>query len=350
MRVLVTGHAGFIGRNLCTHLGGLGFHVSGVDTASPVEGERVDIRRESALERAFVRAKPDAVVHLAALASVPGCESRPEYAMRVNEGGTRVVARLCARHAARLVFMSSAAVYGNPTELPTPTRAAQRPVNIYGETKVLGERIVREELEGDAVIFRLFNAYGERCDRSYVIPDVIRKALSGHAPIPMQGRGSEARDFVYIRDVVAAVRQALEGDVSGTYNLGTGVCTDIRRVAEMVVHELGRDDVGLQFEDATRLGDFRVSWADLSDGNRLPGWAPRWHLAEGIRNTVAYYVARLALPAKEEPAVWLDTGFTRAGPVVPPTGSYEGIPLAGSSAGRTNGRARAPAGRLVSPP
>ncbi len=293
MRVLITGHVGFIGQNLTVHLEDRGFDVFGIDTASPVAGERVDIRDAKALERAFTKVKPDAVIHLAALASVPRCESRPEDAMDINETGTRVVARVSARHGSRLVFMSSAAVYGNPVLLPTPVAAPQQPVNVYGETKVLGERIVREESEGDAVIFRLFNAYGERCDRSYVVPDLIRKALSGLNPIPMQGLGTEARDFIYIQDVVAALRRATETEVSGTYNLGTGLCTDIDSLARLVVRELGLTQVALRFEDSSRLGDFRVSWADLSDGNRLPGWAPRWSLADGIHNTVAYYVARM---------------------------------------------------------
>ena len=293
MRVLVTGHAGFIGRNLCAHLRDRGDEVYGVDVASPLPPERVDIRDREGLKRTFARAKPEAVVHLAALASVPGCEARPGYAMDVNERGTRIAAQLAARHGSRFVFMSSAAVYGNPSRLPTPTEAPQRPVNVYGETKVRGERIVREELEGDAVIFRLFNAYGERCDRSYVIPDVIRKALAGLDPLPMQGLGSEARDFVYVRDVVAALDCALRGDAAGTYNLGTGRSTDIRTVAGLVLRALGMQSIGLRFEDVSRVGDFRVSWADLSDGNRLPDWAPRWSLEAGIRNTVGYYAATM---------------------------------------------------------
>lgn len=328
MRVLVTGHEGFIGRNLCTDLEGHGIDVLGVDVASPRRPERVDIRDARGLARVFSRARPDAVVHLAALASVPGCESRPDYAMEVNEGGTRVVARLCARFGARMVFMSSAAVYGNPSRLPTPTDTPPRPVNVYGETKVLGERIVREESDGDAVIFRLFNAYGERCDRSYVIPDVIRKALSGLDPIPMQGCGTEARDFVYIRDVVSAIRHALVADSSGTYNLGTGLCTDIRTIAKNVVQALGLEGVGLQFEDVPRLGDFRVSWADLSDGNRFPGWTPRWSLADGIRNSVAYYASKPSrLPGT-------DHGLTAAEPMSVPRGPTPSITYAPAARAR----------------
>jgi len=307
MRVLITGHTGFIGRNLHAYLKGEGFEVAGIDVASPRADEQVDIRDADALGRVFARVRPEAVVHLAALASVPLCEKRPEYAHEVNADGTRAVARLCAKHGAWLVFMSSAAVYGNPALLPTPTTAPQRPVNVYGETKVLGERHIREELGADAVIFRLFNAYGERCERSYVIPDVIRKALSGLNPIPMQGLGSEAPDFVYIRDVLTAIRQAVEGDVSGTYNLGTGHSTDIRTVAGLVIRELGLSQVGLRFEDESRVGDFRVSWADVSDGNTLPGWAPAWALPDGVRNTVSHYVSRVRLSRTPENP-WLAIG------------------------------------------
>ncbi len=197
---------------------------------------------------------------------------------------------MCAEYGARLVFMSSAAVYGNPSRVPTPTSAPVQPVNVYGVTKARAEGVVREHLPRDAVIFRLFNAYGERCDRSYVIPDVIRKALSRLNPVPMQGFGTESRDFVYIRDVVAAIETAVRGTGWGTFNLGTGRTTSIRSVAELILRSLSLRHYGLDFEGTSRLGDFRISWADLSDGNALAGWRPRWSLEEGVRNTVAHYV------------------------------------------------------------
>ena len=293
MKVLVTGHEGFLGRNLAAHLRDQGHEVAGMDFASSDRAERVDIRDRRAVRETLSRVRPEAVVHLAALASVPACEKDPEYAHEVNLEGTRNIASACQESGSRLVFMSSAAVYGNPSVLPTPTSALISPVNVYGTTKARAETVIRELLPDDAVIFRLFNAYGERCDRSYVIPDVIRKALSRMDPVPMQGLGTESRDFIYVRDVVAAVEAAIQINGAGTYNLGTGRTTTIRGVAEAILRTLSVGHQRLRFADATRLGDFRISWADLSDGNSLAGWRPRWPLEEGLRHTVAYYLPRL---------------------------------------------------------
>jgi len=285
LRVLVTGAAGFVGQHTVRFLSERGMEVRGLDVQAHSATERVDITDETSLRRAVRRFDPEAIVHLAAFASVPGCESDPERCVRVNVVGTRNVAQAAAAADARLVFASSAAVYGDAAPLPTPISAKCEPTNLYGISKVAGESVCRL-YRPDAVFLRFFNVYGEGCERSYVIPDIIRKLSRRPRSLSLQGTGREARDFVYVGDVVRAIELSLRGRFRGAFNVGSGKRTSIRALAAAIVRALGLPPVPIRFEGA-RAGDFRVSLADMSPSNRVPGWRSEVSLREGLRRVLA---------------------------------------------------------------
>ncbi len=229
--------------------------------------------------------RPDAVLHLGALATVPGCEADPEECLRANVLGTIHVARSAAVRKARLIFASSAAVYGDGAPLPTPVAAGTFPDNLYGISKIAGERVSRM-YSPDTTVLRFFNVYGEGCHRSYVIPDLIRKLQTRPSSLRMHGTGREARDFVYIGDVVRAIQLSLLGRFQGTYNVGSGKRTSLRALAGHLTSIMGQPRIPVRFTGA-RPGDFRVNHADISGRNHVPGWTPRTDLADGLRRTVA---------------------------------------------------------------
>jgi UDP-glucose 4-epimerase len=284
VRILVTGGSGFIGAHTVLALRTAGHRVANVDVASPVPDERVDVCDDVAMRARFDRERPEAVLHLAAVASVPECEADPDRGFRTNVLGTWTIARLARERGARLVFASSSAVYGNPRRLPVPVSESPRPMNVYGWTKSIGEEIVRRFVP-DAIVLRMFNVYGEGCARSYVIPDAIRKIRRRVEPVPMQGTGDERRDFVYLRDVEDALRSALVSRDRGTFNLGSGATTPIRSLLDRLARLMGRP--GLRFSySGPRPGDFLVNWADVSSGNVPNGWSARTSLDEGLARTL----------------------------------------------------------------
>ena len=134
MKVLVTGGSAFIGRHLVEALRHRGDEIVNLDLGSSTESERVDIRDTKSLGAVFDRLRPEVVVHLAALASVPECERHPEDCFTANIEGTWRLARAASAQHARIVFASTAAVYGSPKELPTPTSAPVRPTNLFGHS------------------------------------------------------------------------------------------------------------------------------------------------------------------------------------------------------------------------
>lgn len=285
VRVLVTGSAGFIGAHAVRYLSDRGMEVRGLDRRSALRSARVDLADPSGVDRAVRRFAPDAIVHLGALATVPGCESDPAGCLRANVLATLNVARAASRAGARLVFASSAAVYGDGAPVPTPVETPLAPTNLYGISKLAGERICREYSENTTVL-RFFNVYGEGCRRSYVIPDLIRKLAARPAVLEMNGTGSEARDFIYIEDVLRAMARSVRGRFRGTYNVGTGVRTTLPSLARQIARAMGVRAIRIHFTGA-RAGDFRVNHADISGSNRVPGWQPLTPLAQGLTRTIA---------------------------------------------------------------
>lgn len=284
MRILVTGGAGFIGRHLANTLSAEGHEIFIADTGSAKLQERVDIRDESALEELFNRARPELVYHLAAIASVPHCQIDPVLAFSTNVIGTTHVGRLARKYGARVVFTSSAAVYPSPRDHPSEVSTAPGPENLYGLSKLAGERIL-SDLDPRVSILRLFNVYGPDCQRSYVIPDAVRKFRAAGRAASFDGHGTEERDFVYVEDVVRALILAGLENAPGTYNVGTGVRTNIRTIVEEVRRIMSRAEVEITFTQP-RPGDYRANWAALGSGNTILDWMPKTSLEEGLRATV----------------------------------------------------------------
>ena len=290
MRVLVTGSAGFIGTNVVRYLKGKDVSVYGLDIAE--EGSsRVDIRDYAALKDAFEKSKPGFVIHLAANAYPQKCEVDCDSCFSTNVNGTYNVAKLAKDYNSKIIFASTAAVYGKAEVMPTPVKSATKPINLYGLSKLIGESIVKYYAPENHTIFRIFNVYGEYCDRSYVIPDTIRKLMLDERPVPMMGTGTEERDFIYIGDVNEAFYRAItSGSKSGTYNLGTGSSISIKDLSKRVSDLLGIKDATFSFQGKPRIGDINKLLADISGENSFPGWRPKVELDEGVSKTIDYFI------------------------------------------------------------
>jgi len=236
-RVLVTGAAGFVGHHLVRELEAAGHTVLTTDAApagSPAAAglpsyAPVDLRDAAALQALVRDARPDAVVHLAAISYVPDNAHDPALALCVNIGGTWALAdalRAEAPHA-RLLFVSTAQVYGTaPAAAPLREDSPLLPLSLYAVTKVACERflLARHAVDGlDAVVARPGNHTGPGQSPKFVAPAFARKvldALAGRAPSVRVGNLDSVRSFADVRDVVRAYRLLLErGASGGVYNV-----------------------------------------------------------------------------------------------------------------------------------
>ena len=300
MRVLVTGAAGFIGFRIAREAVREGHEVIAIDNlerGDPRKAEllsdigckflRLDVRD---LERiAASVGNVDAVIHCAALVSVEESFRRPLVYESVNVGGTVATLELAVRVGARkYIYLSSAAVYGDPVYLPIDESHPTRPKSPYGASKLAGEFFVTAYAKSYGVrtaILRLFNVYGPGQNPEYagVITRFIEKVKMGRPPV-IFGDGEQIRDFVHVADVAKAVLLSLEVNAHENplvVNIASGRPVSILTLANLIVSLAG---LKLKPQHAPpRPGDIRHSYADIERAQEVLGWTPTIGLEEGLR-------------------------------------------------------------------
>lgn len=295
---LVTGGAGFIGSHLVDALKAAGARVRVLDNFSTGKWENLpagveivegDVRDRDAVERAMRGITH--VFHLAAIASVAASIEDPLTTDEVNVRGTlHVLEAARAAKVRRVVFASSAAVYGEPEVVPVHERMAARPASPYAVSKLAGEAYCCAAFTTygvETVPLRYFNVYGPRQDPrspySGVISLFAAAVREGRAPT-IFGDGHQTRDFVYVADVVHANLLAATAprELCGIpYNCGTGQQTSLRELLS-VLEDLCGKRIEAQFAPP-RAGDVRHSCADITAIRRALGFSPRVPLREGLR-------------------------------------------------------------------
>ncbi|HEV2494976.1 MAG TPA: SDR family oxidoreductase [Terriglobia bacterium] len=307
---LVTGGAGFIGSHVVENLVGAGHEVRVVDNLSTGKLENLeavrnritwceaDIRDLDKWHEAF--AGVNYVIHLAALSSVARSIEEPQITNKVNIGGTLNVL-LAARdaRAQRLVFASSAAVYGDRPELPRAESQEPCPLSPYAVTKLAGEYYcqVFTRLFGlEAVALRFFNIFGARQDPgspySGVLSRFITSYLEGTTPT-IFGDGGQSRDFTHVANVVDAVLRAAKAPEAAGHviNVGVGKSSTLNQAIALLNTIFGRETAPEYAPP--RPGDVRQSHADISLARRLLGYEPLVSFEQGLRETVDWYRASL---------------------------------------------------------
>jgi nucleoside-diphosphate-sugar epimerase len=307
VRVLVTGGAGFIGSHIATRLLETGRDVRVIDNfatgrrsnlahlVGEVDLVEADIRNLEELRGAVSGC--DAVVHLAAVPSVPRSIADPATSHEANATGTLNVL-MAARDegVSRVVFASSSSIYGAAVELPKHEGLAPLPISPYAVSKQAGESYCRSfhQVYGlETVALRYFNVFGPRQDPqseyAAVIPRFIWAYRHGEPPV-IFGDGEQSRDFTYVENVVRANLAALEVKAIGgrVYNIACGDRITLNELAETL-----RREIGCELEPVhgpERPGDVRHSMADISKARAELGYEPVIGLEEGVRVTVDHYV------------------------------------------------------------
>ena len=305
MKFLVTGGAGFIGSHLARELANLGEVTVLDDLSSGQAGRiqdlldhgRVKFVRGSILHRALLLdlcRGVDCIFHLAADVSVSRSMEHPLDVHEVNATGTlSVLASAREAGVKKVIFSSSAAVYGDSPVSPKLESTPPEPHSPYAASKLAGEyycEVYRRSFGLPTASLRYFNVYGPAQDPrgqyAAVIPSFIMNVLRRRPPV-IFGDGNQVRDFVSVQDVVRANILAMQRDAVGTFNIATGAGVSVRDLAR-VIGELGGMTREPVFEKP-RPGDIRESVADISRAGDVMGYRPRVHLADGLRETMDWF-------------------------------------------------------------
>ncbi len=303
MTALVTGGAGFIGSHLVDALSSRGDRVRVLDDLST--GRRGNLRPDADLIPASVADRAaldramkgvDAVFHLAAVVSVQRCLEDPVGTNEVNITGTaRVLQAAAAAGVRRVVFASSAAVYGDNPVSPKREDLPPDPLSPYAVAKLAGERLGATVPGIEFVALRFFNVYGPRQDPdspySAVIPIFLRALESGR-PLPIFGDGTQTRDFIFVNDVVSGLLLAADapGVHGRVYNLATGRAVSVADMAHALGRAAGRP-VELEFKPP-RAGEILQSLADVEAARRDLHFRARFPLDEGLAEAVRWFRGR----------------------------------------------------------
>jgi UDP-glucose-4-epimerase GalE len=304
MRILVVGGAGYIGSHTVRHLARSGHevwvydnlvhgHRAAVPEGRLIEGDLGDVAKlESALRGGAI----DAVMHFAAFTSVPESVSDPARYYRNNVvGALNLLDAMRAAGVGKIVFSSTAAVYGVPDEVPIPESAPTRPINPYGFTKLAIERALADYASAyglGAATLRYFNACGAAADgtigedhrpETHLIPLILQVALGQRPTIAIAGTdyptpdGTCIRDYIHVDDLADAhlrVLERIEPGRSLTYNVGTGSGVSVREVVDAVRRVTGHPIPVI--EGPRRAGDPPSLVASADAARRDLGWSPRY--------------------------------------------------------------------------
>jgi UDP-glucose 4-epimerase len=298
-KVLVTGGAGFIGFHLCNKLSqltddltiyddlssGKMENVKDVPKAKFVRGDILDVKKLCS------QPKADLIYHLAAQVVVPYSMENPLIDFEINAKGTVCVLEKARKDDAKLVFASSAAVYGNPTQLPTSEEYGFHPFSCYGLSKVVGEeycQMYREQYGLDIIVTRFANVYGLRCHG--VIHDFLEKLAKNPNKLEIIGTGQQSRDLVHVSDVVELLVTvgSLESANGKTYNVGLGKTTKIIDLAKMMLQILNlQDKTVVTTTGVSWQGDINTIWFNNQKARKELNWNPKVTLEDSIKEVIA---------------------------------------------------------------
>jgi UDP-glucose 4-epimerase len=302
MKILITGGSGFIGSHIVEHYQNLAEEIRVLDNLRTgyrhnLDGLKHTFVEGSVTDRELVRQAVqgvDYVFHLAAMVSVPESMSKPGECVDINVHGLlNVLEESSAAGVTKLVFASSAAIYGDNPTVPKVETMLPEPKSPYAITKLDGEYylgLFQREGRLETAALRFFNVFGPRQDPkgayAAAVPIFIEKAVHNE-DITVFGDGGQTRDFIYVKDIVGALSFAVETPgVTGVFNAGYGGQITINDLANGLIQAAASTSEVLHAPE--RAGDVRHSRAS-ADKLRAAGWIPRHSLDEGLAKTLEFF-------------------------------------------------------------
>ena len=305
MNILVTGGAGFIGSNIVDKLVERGDKVVIVDNLSSGKRENINKKAKfykinllsSVLKEIFEKENITHVIHHAAQIDVQKSFEDTMYDANNNIVGTLNLLNYCVKYnVKKIIYASSAAVYGEPDYLPVDEEHPIKAMSPYGISKHTPEHYIKmynEVHNLDYTILRYANAYGPRQDpkgEGGVISIFVDNMLAGHNPV-IYGNGEQTRDFIYVGDLVSANVAALNRGNNELVNISCNTRDSVNDLYRTINEILGMNLKAI-YKDA-KPGDIKHSVLDNSKAKKVLDWEPKNNLKEGLIKTINYYAKEI---------------------------------------------------------
>jgi len=297
--VLVTGGAGFIASHLADLVVEKGGNVTVIDnlkdgkienleeSKDKIYFEKIDVRNFEEVKKIIGKKAIEIIFHFAANANVPYSVEYPEYDFETNALGTFNVLKSCIDNdIEKIIYASSAAVYGEPEYTPIDEKHPLNPISPYGVSKLAGEKLGFAYYHTYGIPFvsmRIFNTYGPRQPR-YVMFDFLKKLKNNPHKLEVLGTGEQIRDYCYVTDTANAFILAAENEnaVGKAFNIAGGNPINIKELAELMIRILGLEgNTEIYYTGKSWKGDIVKLIADISKIKKL-GFEPKIKLEEGV--------------------------------------------------------------------
>lgn len=295
-QILVTGGAGFLGSHLCKNLERSGYGVRVFDLKPSNDQETIlgDLRDPESPQLREALQGVNAVIHLAGFIEAGESYREPrKYVQNNILGSFNLLEAMRETQVKKLIFSSSAGVYGEPDSIPIPESAATHPINTYGATKAAVEALMSSYAHNydlSAVALRYFNLYGpgeNHIPETHLVPRFIYM-MKKDMDLTVWGNGSQVRDYVHVEDVAAAHILALnQGKGFQAINLSSGSGKSVNDMIYLISDALKVDPRVSYLPE--RPGDPKVLEADTKKAEQILGWKVTKSLEDGIRETVKYF-------------------------------------------------------------
>lgn len=304
MKIIVTGGCGFIGSHIVDQLIEANHEVLVVDNLSTGKRENLNEQSrlvvcditESGLLAIFLEFQPEVVIHEAAQIDVKTSVEKPDFDAQVNIVGTVNVLECCrAAGVRKIVYASSAAIYGNPMALPITEDHQKEPLSAYGISKRIPEDYIQlyHRLYGlTYTVLRYANVYGERQDAHgeggvvAIFSDRLKKGQG----VNIFGDGEQTRDFVYVRDIAKANVLAVSMGDNQTMNVSRNEATSVNTLLAAMQDAFGANTSDVEYLPV-RDCDIDHSYLDHQKMKNVFAWTPEYSLLEGLRSMAAYLIS-----------------------------------------------------------
>jgi UDP-glucose 4-epimerase len=302
VKYLVTGGAGFIGSHLVDKLVESGNDIAVIDNLSSGKKENLNIKaifynldiQDEKISEVFEKEKPEVVFHFAAQIDVRKSVENPIESAKTNILGSLNILENCRKFGVKKIIFSSTggAIYGEADVIPTPESYLAQPISPYGIEKLVVEHYLNfyeKEYGLHYLVLRFANVYGPRQNskgEAGVVAIFCDKILAGENLL-INGDGKQTRDFVFVGDIVNANMMAIKKDVSGIFNIGTGIETDINTIFNKLKKLSGSEIEEIHAD--RKAGEQRRSCLNYNKAKVEFGWQPEYEIDRGLEETKEYF-------------------------------------------------------------